>query len=143
MVADEIAQVRRFNRLVTQRAGALNDHFLGRDRPLGESRVLYEIGPHGADLRDLRRRLGLDSGYVTRLVQALEAEGLVRSSPAEADQRVRKARLTPAGRRELREMNRRADQVAAAALEPLTPAQRARMVTAMGKSAASSCWPRS
>ena len=75
MLADQVAQVRRFNRLVTQRAGALNDHFLGRDRPLGESRLLYEIGPDGADLRDLRRRLGLDSGYVSRLIKALEDEG--------------------------------------------------------------------
>ena len=131
MVADEIAQVRRFNRLVTQRAGALNDHFLGRDRPLGESRLLYEIGEHGADLRDLRRRLGLDAGYVTRLVQALETKGLVRSSHADADQRVRKARLTAAGRRELREMNKRSDEVARAVLAPLSPAQRARMVAAM------------
>jgi DNA-binding MarR family transcriptional regulator/GNAT superfamily N-acetyltransferase len=131
MVADEIAQVRRFNRLVTQRAGALNDHFLGRDRPLGESRLLYEIGEHGADLRDLRRRLGLDAGYVTRLVQALETKGLARSSHADADQRVRKARLTAAGRRELREMNKRSDEVARAVLAPLSPAQRARMVTAM------------
>ena len=131
MVADEIAQVRRFNRLVTQRAGALNDHFLGRDRPLGESRLLYEIGEHGADLRDLRRRLGLDAGYVTRLVQALETIGLARSSHADADQRVRKARLTAAGRRELREMNKRSDEVARAVLAPLSPAQRARMVTAM------------
>ena len=49
----EVAQVRRFHRLVTQRAGALEDRFLGRDRPLGESRVLYEIGAQGADLRDL------------------------------------------------------------------------------------------
>jgi hypothetical protein len=71
MRADQISQVRRFNRLVTQRAGALNDHFLGRDHPLGESRLLYEIGPGGADLCDLRQRLGLDSGYVSRLVNAL------------------------------------------------------------------------
>jgi hypothetical protein len=47
MTPDQIAQVRRFNRLVTQRAGALEDHFLGRDRPLGESRVLYEIRSRG------------------------------------------------------------------------------------------------
>jgi DNA-binding MarR family transcriptional regulator/GNAT superfamily N-acetyltransferase len=131
MLAEQIAQVRRFNRLVTQRAGALDDHFLGRDRPLGESRLLYEIGPEGADLRDLRRRLGLDSGYVTRLVQALEEKGLVRLSRGAADQRVRKARLTAAGRREVREMNQRSDQAAAALLDSLTPAQRSRLVVAM------------
>jgi DNA-binding MarR family transcriptional regulator/GNAT superfamily N-acetyltransferase len=133
MLADDISQVRRFNRMVTQRAGALDDHFLGRDRPLGESRLLYEIGPQGADLRDLRRRLGLDSGYVTRLVQALEEKGLVRLSQGTPDQRVRKARLTAAGRREVAEMNRRADQVASALLGPLTPAQRARLVDAMAE----------
>jgi DNA-binding MarR family transcriptional regulator/GNAT superfamily N-acetyltransferase len=133
MLADEIAQVRRFNRLVTQRAGALDDHFLGRDRPLGESRLLYEIGADGADLRDLRRRLGLDSGYVTRLVQALEEKGLVRLSPGTADQRLRKARLTAAGRREVREMNWRSDEAAAELLDSLTPAQRTRLVAAMAE----------
>ena len=131
MLADEISQVRRFNRLVTQRAGALNDHFLGRDRPLGESRLLYEVGADGADLRDLRRRLGLDSGYVSRLVQALEEKGLVRVSQGTADQRVRKARLTVAGRREVREMNQRSDEAAAGLLGSLTLAQRTRLVAAM------------
>jgi DNA-binding MarR family transcriptional regulator/GNAT superfamily N-acetyltransferase len=133
MRADEISQVRRFNRLVTQRAGALNDHFLGRDRPLGESRLLYEIGYDGADLRDLRQRLGLDAGYVTRLVQALEEKGLVRVSQGSADQRVRKARLTAAGRREVREMNQRSDQAAAGLLNSLTLAQRTRLVAAMAE----------
>jgi DNA-binding MarR family transcriptional regulator/predicted GNAT family N-acyltransferase len=131
MLADQVSQVRRFNRLVTQHAGALNDHFLGRDRPLGASRLLYEIGPDGADLRDLRRRLGLDSGYVTRLVKSLEEAGLVRLSQGTEDQRVRKARLTAAGQREVREMNERSDEAAAALLDSLTQAQRARLVDAM------------
>jgi len=133
MLAAQVSQVRRFNRLVTQRAGALNDHFLGRDRPLGESRLLYEIGPEGADLRNLRRRLGLDSGYVTRLVRVLEENGLVRLSQGTEDQRVRKARLTAAGQREVREMNERSDEAAAALLDSLTPAQRTRLVAAMAE----------
>jgi DNA-binding MarR family transcriptional regulator/GNAT superfamily N-acetyltransferase len=133
MSTDEISQVRRFNRLVTQRAGALSDHFLGRDRPLGESRLLYEIGPEGADLRDLRRHLGLDSGYVSRLVSSLEKKGLVRLSRSREDQRVREARLTAAGRRELREMNQRSDQAAAGVLQSLTLAHRARLVAAMAE----------
>jgi DNA-binding MarR family transcriptional regulator/GNAT superfamily N-acetyltransferase len=133
MPSDEISQVRRFNRLVTQRAGALNDHFLGRDRPLGESRLLYEIGPEGADLRDLRRRLGLDSGYVSRLVGALEKKGLVRIRRSPEDQRVREARLTAAGLRELREMNQRSDEAAAVVLQALTPAHRARLVASMAE----------
>ncbi len=133
MLTDEISQVRRFNRLVTQRAGALNDHFLGRDRPLGESRLLYEIGPEGADLRDLRRRLGLDSGYVTRLIDALEEDGLVRLSQGTEDQRIRTARLTAAGKREVREMDERSDEAAVALLDSLTPAQRTRLVAAMAE----------
>jgi DNA-binding MarR family transcriptional regulator/GNAT superfamily N-acetyltransferase len=133
MQADEISQVRRFNRLVTQRAGALDDHFLGRDRPLGQSRLLYEIGPGGADLRDLRQRLGLDSGYASRLVNALRRKGLIRLEQGAGDQRVRTARWTAAGRREVREMNRRSDAAAAALLESLPDARRARLVAAMGE----------
>jgi len=46
-----VSQVRSFNRLVTQRVGALNDHYLSRSRPLGEARVLWEIGVDGCDVR--------------------------------------------------------------------------------------------
>ena len=131
MTKDEIAGVRRFNRLVTLRAGALDDHFLGRARPLGASRVLYEIGSAGADLRDLRRRLGLDAGYTSRLVASLEREGLLRVEQAAGDRRVRTARLTAAGRREVREMDRRSDRAAAGLLEALPLTQRTRLVAAM------------
>ncbi len=131
MMPGQIAQVRRFNRLVTQRSGALDDHFLGRDRPLGESRVLFEIGPRGADLRDLRARLGLDSGYLSRLVQSLASQGLVTLRSGPNDERVRRAQLTPAGLAELAEMDRRSDAAAAAILAPLTEPQRERLVAAM------------
>jgi hypothetical protein len=46
-----VDRVRRFNRTVTQRVGALNDRFLARDRPLAEARVLWEIGPEGCEVR--------------------------------------------------------------------------------------------
>jgi DNA-binding MarR family transcriptional regulator/predicted GNAT family acetyltransferase len=128
---DQVDRVRRFNRLVTQRVGALDDHFLGRDRPLGASRLLFEIGSGGTDLRDLRRRLDLDSGYLSRLVKRLERDGLIRLRPGADDERVREARLTPKGRRELQLMNARSDEVARGLLTPLTPAQQARLVTAM------------
>jgi len=84
-----IAQVRRFNRVVTQRIGALDDRFLSRERSLGESRLLWEVGPAGADLRALRARLGLDAGYLSRLLQSLERAGLVRVAPKPSDRRVR------------------------------------------------------
>ncbi|HET9276409.1 MAG TPA: MarR family winged helix-turn-helix transcriptional regulator, partial [Gemmatimonadales bacterium] len=134
MDPDQVAQVRRFNRLVIQRAGGLYEHFLGRARPLGASRVLYAIGYEsshdGADLRDLRARLGLDSGYLTRLVQSLEKEGLVKVRPGPGDERVRTAVLTRAGKAEVAEIDRRSDESASSILEPLTPAQRERLVAA-------------
>jgi DNA-binding MarR family transcriptional regulator/GNAT superfamily N-acetyltransferase len=132
MITDEqISQVRRFNRMVTQRMGALDDHFLGRDRPLGESRVLFEIGTRGADIRDLRSRLGLDSGYLSRLVQSLASKGLVELRAGPGDERVRRAQLTPAGVAEVAEMDQRADGAAQSILSPLTEAQRERLVAAM------------
>src|ERR1700758_5475003 len=100
-IIDAVAQVRSFNRTVTQHIGALESRFLGRDRSLGASRLLFEIGVQGMEVRRLRARLDLDSGYVSRLLRSLEAEGLVRTGPASDDARVRVARLTAAGRREL------------------------------------------
>jgi len=125
-----IEQVRRFNRVVTQRVGALDDHYLARDRSLGESRVLWEIGS-GCDVRTLRARLGLDSGYLSRLLRSLEREGLVEVVASDADQRVRTARLTKAGAAERSLLDRRSDALASSMLAPLDDAQRERLVTAM------------
>jgi DNA-binding MarR family transcriptional regulator/GNAT superfamily N-acetyltransferase len=128
-----IEQVRRFNRTVTQRAGALNNAFLARDRPLGPARLLWEIGPDGGDIRLLRSRLDLDSGYVSRLLRSLENDGLVIVEQNETDGRVRTARLTSQGLAERAELDRRADDVAASILGSLSPRQRARLVTAMAE----------
>jgi DNA-binding MarR family transcriptional regulator/GNAT superfamily N-acetyltransferase len=128
-----IEQVRRFNRAVTQRAGALEDTFLARGRPLGQARVLWEIGPDGRDVRDLRARLGLDSGYLSRLLRALEQEGMITVGASEADGRRRTARLTVAGETERAEYDRRSDDAAASMLGPLSGRQRERLVTAMAE----------
>ena len=128
-----VATVRRFNRLVTQRVGALDDHFLARDRPLGEARLLWEIGEDGCDVRELRARLGLDSGYVSRLLRSLEAAGLVVVQPGEHDGRVRAARLTPRGAAERAELDRRSDELATSLLAPLSVSQRDRLVAAMSE----------
>jgi DNA-binding MarR family transcriptional regulator/GNAT superfamily N-acetyltransferase len=126
-----VDQVRRFNRTVTERVGALNDRFLGRGRPLGEARLLWEIGDGGCEVRLLRARLGLDSGYVSRLLRSLESDGLVRLAAGEDDRRIRVARLTAKGRRERDELNRRSDELAEALLEPLSAGQRERLTAAM------------
>ena len=125
----DIALVRRFNRLVTRQVGVVNDRYIGR-RPLGESRVLFEIGADGATPRDLRARLGLDSGYLSRLLRSLEGDGLVEQLPNPSDGRTKRLALTRAGRSELRALNRSSDQLAAAALEPLTDEQRTRLLAA-------------
>jgi DNA-binding MarR family transcriptional regulator/N-acetylglutamate synthase-like GNAT family acetyltransferase len=133
MDRDMIDQVRRFNRAVTQRIGALDDAFLSRDRPLGQARLLWEIGPDGSDVRVLRSRLDLDSGYLSRLLRSLESDGMVVVAPDRADARVRAARLTSRGRAERAELDRRSDDAAAAILEPLTARQRDRLVAAMAE----------
>jgi DNA-binding MarR family transcriptional regulator/predicted GNAT family N-acyltransferase len=133
MIEEQIEGVRRFNRLVTLRAGALDDHFLGRGRPLGASRVLYEIGAEGAELRELRRRLGLDAGYLSRLIASLQVEGLIRIGRSPADRRLRTARLTAAGQREVREMNRHSDRAAAELLQTLPASHRGQLVAAMAE----------
>lgn len=128
-----VAEVRRFNRIVTERVGALNDHYLVRDRPLGQARVLWEIGPDGCDVRTLRSRLGLDSGYLSRLLRELEGAGLALVEPAGRDRRVRRALLTPDGLAERRLLDRRSDALARSLLEPLPERQRERLVEAMGE----------
>src|SRR5215211_5003711 len=132
MIDPAIAQVRRFNRVVTQSVGALYDHYLSRRLPLGEARLLWEIG-EGRDVRSLRRRLGLDSGYLSRLLRSLEAAGLVTVARSDEDRRVRVARPTAAGRREQRVLDERSDELAASFLAPLAPAQRERLLVAMGE----------
>jgi DNA-binding MarR family transcriptional regulator/ribosomal protein S18 acetylase RimI-like enzyme len=131
MDAEAVAQVRRFNRVVTGRVGALDDHFLSRDRSLGAARLLWEIGTEGCDLRSLRARLGLDSGYLSRLVRSLERDGLVVLEPDESDRRVNTARLTPEGVAEREVLDRRSDELAESLLAPLSGSQRERLVTAM------------
>src|SRR4051794_22275043 len=92
-----VARVRRFNRAVAQRVGALDDRFLARDRPMAAARLLWEIGREGCEVRALRSRLGLDSGHASRLLRSLEADGLVRVVPSAADGRVRRGGAAPAG----------------------------------------------
>jgi len=109
---DAVEQVRSFNRLVTRRIGALEDTYLSTGRPLGANRTLWEIGAADTDLRALRARLGLDSGYLSRLVAALEREGLVERAPHGADRRVRAVRLTDAGREQRARLDRASDDLA-------------------------------
>jgi DNA-binding MarR family transcriptional regulator/GNAT superfamily N-acetyltransferase len=133
MIDEEIQVVRRFNREVAGRIGALTDQFLGRARPMGEARVLWEIGAQGAEVRALRARLSLDSGYTSRVLRSLERQALVTVGSSPDDRRVRRVQLTEAGRAERMELDRRSDEVALSILEPLSITQRTRLVAAMAE----------
>jgi DNA-binding MarR family transcriptional regulator/GNAT superfamily N-acetyltransferase len=130
-MSSQVAQVRRFNRTVTQRVGALSDRFLSRSRPLAASRLLWEIGTEGGEVVMLRSRLGVDSGQMSRMLRSLESDGLVTVVPSEADGRVRVARLTERGLAERAILDDRSDELAASILDPLDESQRAELVGAM------------
>ena len=127
---DRVATLRHFHRTVTERVGALDEEYLARPRPLAASRLLWEID-EGADLRELRDRLDLDSGYLTRLVRRLGDEGLVEVEPSVVDARVRIVRPTERGRAELAELDRSSDALVASLLAPLNERQRTQLVDAV------------
>ena len=126
-----VDSVRRFNRTVTQRLGVLQSGYIARDRSLGASRVLWEIGTEGREVRDLRAALDLDSGYLSRLLRSLERGGLAVTEADGGDARVRTVRLTPAGAAERRLLDQRSDALAWSLLEPLNDGHRARLLEAM------------
>jgi DNA-binding MarR family transcriptional regulator/ribosomal protein S18 acetylase RimI-like enzyme len=122
---------RRFNRSFTQRIGVLGDSYLDAGRPLGPSRLLFEVGDRGAHVSELRRRLGLDSGYVSRLLRQLEDEHLVTVTTDPADRRQRVVTLSPLGRREWRRLDGRAQRAARRLVQGLAAPERARLADAL------------
>ncbi|MCW2815318.1 MAG: PadR family transcriptional regulator [Nocardioides sp.] len=126
-----VEAVRRFNRTWTQRTGALEESFLGLGLPLGAARLVFEVGVDGAAVGELRERLALDSGYLSRLLRDLESRGLATTVPDPADRRRRAVRLTPGGEALLRRLDARSDDLAARLVSPLTDRQRARLEEAL------------
>jgi DNA-binding MarR family transcriptional regulator len=132
-VSDPVDVVRRFNRSYTQRIGALDDSFLGLGMPLGPVRLLFEIGTAPATAQALRERLGLDSGYLSRLLRRLEKDGLIRVVPDPGDRRRRQVSLTAAGEERWKELERRSDERARLLTDPLTERQRQRLARALSE----------
>ena len=130
-MSDVIAALRHFNRSYTQRIGVLDESFLGSGRALGPSRLLFEIGPDGAGVLAVRERLGLDSGYVSRLLRELERDGLIVVGPDPDDGRRRVARLTPRGLGEWQTLDRRSDELAERLVAPLAGRHRAALEQAL------------
>lgn len=129
--SDDIGVVRSFGRTVTQRFGALDDDFMHRGRPLGHSRVLWEVPRAGCTIRWLRDALDLDPGYLSRILSRLEDDGMVNISADRTDARVRRVSLTSAGRAERQRLDRISDTFASSILAPLTDTQRDDLVAAM------------
>lgn len=133
MESDDLQRVREFNRAVTQRIGALSDDYLSSGRALGQARLLFEIGPSGATVRELRARLGLDAGYLSRMLRTLEAEKLTSTRRDGADARVRRVSLTAKGRKEWLRLDQRSQALARSLLAPLEAPQRNRLLAAMAE----------
>lgn len=131
METGSVARVRRFNRVVTQRVGALSDHYLSHRLSLGEARVLWEIGFEGCEVRSLRSRLSLDPGYLSRVLSSLEAGGFIRIESAARDRRIRFAQLTKRGVAERARLDERSDRVAESMLGGLDADDQAELVDAM------------
>jgi DNA-binding MarR family transcriptional regulator/GNAT superfamily N-acetyltransferase len=131
MDESQLQTVRRFNRLVTQRVGALEVDYLQRGRPLAEARLIFEISADGADVRALRSRLGLDSGYLSRLLQSLKTQGLIAVTKGDVDGRRRNVSLTRKGSAERAAYDRLSDNLAESMLDPLDASEQNRLVAAM------------
>ena len=134
MSENHVEQVRRFNRDISRRIGALEESYLARGRPLGEARLLWEIGAAGEiEIRALREKLGLDSGYVSRLLRKLEKQGLVENRQSAADARSRTVRLSREGKVEFAAYDAMSDDLAKAMLGSLDDGGRARLAEAMAR----------
>jgi DNA-binding MarR family transcriptional regulator/GNAT superfamily N-acetyltransferase len=133
MDESQLQSVRRFNRLVTQRVGALEVDYLRRGRPLAQARLIFEISADGVDVLDLRSRFGLDSGYLSRLLQSLKMQGLIAVAKGDGDGRRRRVSLTRKGGAERAAYDRLSDSLAASVLGPLDASEQSRLLAAMGE----------
>ncbi|HEX8804045.1 MAG TPA: bifunctional helix-turn-helix transcriptional regulator/GNAT family N-acetyltransferase [Acidimicrobiales bacterium] len=127
-----VATVRSFNRFYTRWVGALAEGLLDSPWSLAEARVLFELAQADAtEVVDLRERLGLDAGYLSRILARLEGAGLVERTRSAADARRSVAGLTAAGRAAFRELDARSAEQIGALLDPLDGTDRRRLVGAM------------
>jgi DNA-binding MarR family transcriptional regulator/N-acetylglutamate synthase-like GNAT family acetyltransferase len=129
--SDDVAAVRRFNRFYTRQLGLLAESMLASPFSLSEARVLYELA-HGRDITasDLIRELGLDAGYLSRMLKKFEDQGLIRRAPAEDDARRAVIALTPKGETAFAPLDRGSQEGVVAMLEKVAAPDRPRIVAA-------------
>lgn len=127
-----VAAVRRFNRFYTRRIGVLEEGLHATPWSLAQARILYELAHHpGVTAGDLAAGLGLDTGYLSRILQGFVREGYVLRGTSAADGRQRPLTLTADGRRAYAPLDRRAAQDVRAMLDGLSPSDQARLAGAM------------
>lgn len=133
-MSDAIAAVRRFSRFYTRQVGALREGLLDSRFTLTETRVLYELA-HRDDLTasDLARDLGLDPGYLSRILARFEGDGLLARAPSETDRRRAVLNLTEAGKAAFAPLDTGAREEVAAWLGGLAEPAKAELVAAMGR----------
>ncbi|HYF19178.1 MAG TPA: helix-turn-helix domain-containing GNAT family N-acetyltransferase [Ramlibacter sp.] len=129
--AAHLRVLRGFNRFYTQRIGVL-DPYLGGEFSLTEVRVLYELAHRDQPTAsELGRDLGLDGGYLSRILRRFESRGWIERATSPADARQSLLRLTAAGHEAFAPLQQRSREEAAALLEPLSPQQRDELLAAL------------
>lgn len=128
----QVAAVRRFSRFYTRKFGIIEPKLLDSPWSLQEARIIYEIAERQTcTATDLVRALGLDAGYLSRTLQALQRRQIVARRPSKTDRRVAELALTAKGRMAFAELDRRSRGEVAGLLGKLDPAARAAAVAAM------------
>ena len=131
-LAHDVAAVRAFNRFYTRRIGALDEAHLDAGFSLGEARVLYELGQvEGLTAKRLGELLGLDGGYLSRILGRFEGSGMVERRPHRTDGRSSSLHLTPTGREAYAEIDARSQARVAEMLSLLDDAGRSRLASAL------------
>lgn len=127
-----VAAVRRFGRFYTRQIGALNEGLLKSSFPLTEARVLYELACHpGPTASELGRELGLDPGYLSRILRGFEERGLLRREPSPRDARQSHLFLTDTGKQAFAPLDRASRAEVTALLSRLSEAEQRRLLEAM------------
>lgn len=129
---DQIAAVRAFNRFYTRKLGVLDQHLGQSPFSLSEARVLYELA-HRDDLaaKEIGNELGLDAGYLSRIVQSFDEKGLITRTPLPADRRQYQLSLTAKGRQAFAKLNLGSQNQVAAMLARLSAGDATRLTQAM------------
>ena len=129
---DRISAIRRFNRFFTRQIGVLREGLLHSPYSLTEARIIYELAHRDVvTAADLGRELGLDAGYLSRIVSRLEQQGLLDRLPSESDGRQRLLRLTPAGEQAFALLDQRARDEVGEMLHNLSEEEQQRLLTSM------------